>query len=38
MALALVTVALTLWHIEYALALIIPAVQKFGVSYLLPWP
>lgn len=37
-ALALVTVALTLWHIEYALALIMPAVQKFGFSYLLPWP
>jgi hypothetical protein len=37
-ALALVTVALTLWHIEYALALIIPAVQKCGFSYLLPWP
>lgn len=37
-ALALVTVALTLWHIEYALALIMPTVQKFGFSYLLPWP
>jgi hypothetical protein len=36
--LAVVTVGLTLWHIEYALALIIPALQKFGFSYLLPWP
>jgi hypothetical protein len=36
--LAMVTVGLTLWHIEYALALIIPAFQKFGLSYLLPWP
>ncbi len=36
--LAVVTVGLTLWHIEYAFALIIPAVQKYGFSYLLPWP
>lgn len=36
--LAVVTVGLTLWHIEYALSLIIPAVQKFGFSYLFPWP
>lgn len=36
--LAVVTVALTLWHIEYALSLIIPAFQKFGFGYLLPWP
>jgi len=37
-ALAVVTVGLTLWHIEYALILIIPALQKFGFNYLLPWP
>ncbi len=37
-ALAIVTVALTLWHIEYALVLVFPAMQKFGVGYLLPWP
>jgi hypothetical protein len=37
-ALAVVTVALTLWHIEYAFALIIPALQKYGFGYLLPWP
>jgi hypothetical protein len=36
--LAVVTVGLTLWHIEYALNLIIPALQKFSFSYLLPWP
>lgn len=36
--LAVVTVGLTLWHIEYALSLIIPALQKFGFAYLLPWP
>lgn len=36
--LAVVTVGLTLWHIEYALSLIIPAVQKFGIGYLFPWP
>ncbi len=36
--LAVVTVSLTLWHIEYAFALIIPAIQKFGIGYLLPWP
>jgi hypothetical protein len=36
--LAVVTVAVTLWHIEYAFALIIPALQKYGFSYLLPWP
>jgi len=37
-ALAIVTVCLTLWHVEYALALIFPALQKFGFGYLLPWP
>jgi hypothetical protein len=37
-ALAMLTVGLTLWHIEYALALIMPAMSKFGFSYLLPWP
>lgn len=37
-ALAIVTVGLTLWHIEYALVLVFPAVQKFGFGYLLPWP
>jgi DICT domain-containing protein len=37
-ALAVVTVGLTLWHIEYALSLVIPALQKFGFGYLLPWP
>lgn len=36
--LAVVTVGLTLWHIEYALSLVIPALQKFGFGYLLPWP
>ena len=36
--LAVVTVGLTLWHIEYALSLVIPALQKYGFSYLLPWP
>ncbi len=36
--LAVVTVGLTLWHIEYALSLVIPALQKFGFNYLLPWP
>ncbi len=36
--LAVVTVGLTLWHIEYALALIIPTLQKYGFGYLLPWP
>jgi len=36
--LAVITVGLTLWHIEYALSLIIPTVQKFGFGYLLPWP
>jgi hypothetical protein len=36
--LAVVTVGLTLWHIEYALSLIIPALQKYGFGYLLPWP
>ncbi|MBV9230945.1 MAG: hypothetical protein JOZ18_16665 [Chloroflexi bacterium] len=36
--LAVVTVAVTLWHIEYALSLVIPAIQKFGFNYLLPWP
>lgn len=36
--LAIVTIAVTLWHIEYALVLIIPSVQKFGFGYLLPWP
>lgn len=36
--LAVVTVGLTLWHIEYALSLIIPALQNFGFGYLLPWP
>jgi hypothetical protein len=33
-----VTVGLTLWHIEYALVLVFPAIQKFGFGYLLPWP
>jgi hypothetical protein len=33
-ALAVVTVGLTLWHIEFALSLIIPAVQHFGIGYL----
>jgi len=37
-ALAVITVAVTLWHIEYAFSLIIPALQKFGFGYLLPWP
>ena len=37
-ALAVLTVGLTLWHIEYALALIMPTTYKFGFSYLLPWP
>jgi hypothetical protein len=36
--LAVVTVGVTLWHIEYAFALIIPAVQKYGITYLFPWP
>jgi len=36
--LAVITVSLVLWHIEYAFALIIPALQKFGFGYLLPWP
>jgi len=36
--LAVVTVGLTLWHIEYALSLVIPALQKYGFGYLLPWP
>lgn len=36
--LAVVTVGLTLWHIEYALSLIIPTLQKYGFGYLLPWP
>jgi hypothetical protein len=36
--LAMVTVGLTLWHIEYALVLVFPAIQKFGFGYLLPWP
>jgi hypothetical protein len=36
--LAVATVAVTLWHIEYAFSLIIPAVQKFGIGYLFPWP
>jgi hypothetical protein len=36
--LAVVTVGLTLWHIEYALALVIPALEKYGFGYLLPWP
>jgi hypothetical protein len=36
--LAVVTVGLTLWHIEYALSLIFPALQHYGFSYLLPWP
>jgi hypothetical protein len=36
--LAVITVGLTLWRIEYALSLIIPALQKYGFGYLLPWP
>jgi hypothetical protein len=36
--LAILTVALTLWHIEYALSLVIPALQTYGFGYLLPWP
>ncbi len=36
--LAVVTVGVTLWHIEYALALIIPTLTKYGFGYLLPWP
>lgn len=36
--LAIVTVGVTLWHIEYALSLVIPALQKYGFGYLLPWP
>jgi len=36
--LAILTVGLTLWHIEYALSLVIPALQKYGFGYLLPWP
>ncbi len=36
--LAVVTIGLTLWHIEYALSLVIPALHKFGFNYLLPWP
>jgi hypothetical protein len=36
--LAVVTVVLTLWHIEYALSLVIPALEKYGINYLLPWP
>jgi hypothetical protein len=33
-ALAVVTVGLTLWHLEFAFSLIIPAIQKFGIGYL----
>ena len=36
--LAVLTVAVTLWHIEYAFSLIIPAIQKYGIGYLFPWP
>ena len=31
--LAVVTVGLTLWHIECALSVVIPALQKFGFGY-----
>jgi hypothetical protein len=33
-ALVVLTVGLTLWHLEFAFSLIIPAVQKFGIGYL----
>ncbi len=33
-ALAVVTVGLTLWHLEFAFSLIIPAMQKYGIGYL----